>query len=95
VTGVASSADFPERNPLQACVATGHTDAFVTKLNAWGNGLLYSTCLGGSGYDYGTAIAVDSAATPQLPATRLPATFRSPTPSRRRTPGSTTPLWRR
>jgi hypothetical protein len=42
-------------------VTTGDTDAFVTKLNAWGNGLLYSTCLGGSDYDYGTAIAVDSA----------------------------------
>jgi hypothetical protein len=61
VTGVASSADFPEQNPLQACVTTGHTDAFVTKLNAWGSGLLYSTCLGGSDYDYGTAITVDSA----------------------------------
>ncbi|MGO9094328.1 MAG: SBBP repeat-containing protein [Bryobacteraceae bacterium] len=61
VTGVTSSADFPEQNPLQACMATDHMDAFVTKLNAWGNGLLYSTCLGGSDDAYGTAIAVDSA----------------------------------
>ncbi len=35
--------------------------AFVTKLNAAGTGLVYSTFLGGYGLSYGTAIAVDSA----------------------------------
>ena len=35
-------------------------DAFVTKLNPAGSALVYSTYLGGSGTDFGTAIAVDS-----------------------------------
>ncbi len=36
-------------------------DAFVTKLNAAGNALVYSTYLGGSGDDQGIDVAVDSA----------------------------------
>src|SRR2546426_7456735 len=36
-------------------------DAFVTKLNAAGSGLVYSTYLGGSGFEQGIGIAVDSA----------------------------------
>jgi Beta-propeller repeat len=40
----------------------GGSDAFVTKLNPAGSGLLYSTYLGGSGsYDLGSGIAVDAA----------------------------------
>lgn len=35
-------------------------DAFVTKLNPTGSGLLFSTYLGGSSTDTGTGIAVDS-----------------------------------
>src|SRR5262249_45943845 len=34
-------------------------DAFVTKLNADGSSLVYSTYLGGNGFDQGTGIAVD------------------------------------
>jgi len=34
-------------------------DLFVTKLNASGNGLVYSTYIGGSNEDYGLGIAVD------------------------------------
>ena len=37
------------------------TDAFVTKLNPTGSALVYSTYLGGSGNDSGSAIALDSA----------------------------------
>src|SRR6185369_9350605 len=36
-------------------------DAFVTKLNSQGSALVYSTYLGGSGFEGGRAIAVDSA----------------------------------
>jgi CSLREA domain-containing protein len=39
----------------------GGIDAFVTKINSVGDGLLYSTYLGGSGSDRGLAIAVDTA----------------------------------
>jgi hypothetical protein len=59
VTGWTSSAGFPTANPLQATYG-GSDDAFVTKLNAAGSALVYSTYLGGSSYDFGTSIAVDS-----------------------------------
>jgi hypothetical protein len=39
----------------------GSSDAFVTKLAPTGSKLLYSTYLGGSGFDEGTGIAVDAA----------------------------------
>jgi len=59
VTGSTNSADFPTVNPIQGYGGFGNYDAFVTKLNAAGNGLIYSTFLGGSGSDSANAIAVD------------------------------------
>jgi hypothetical protein len=59
VTGRTYSADFPSANPLQASYG-GELDAFVAKLNATGSALVYSTYLGGSRYDEGNSIAVDS-----------------------------------
>ena len=65
--GDTTSTDFPVyplTNPLQP-TSGGATDIFVTKLNALGTALVYSTYLGGSGddtaNDYGGGIAVDSA----------------------------------
>jgi len=60
VTGFTQSTNFPTKNPFQAAFG-GHADAFVAKLNATGTALVYSTYLGGSGYDYGNGIAVDGA----------------------------------
>ena len=40
---------------------SSNTSVFVTKLNAAGTGLVYSTFLGGYGWAYATAIAVDAA----------------------------------
>ncbi|MGD0222420.1 MAG: SBBP repeat-containing protein [Terriglobia bacterium] len=60
VTGYTGSTNFPVANPLQAGNAGGY-DAFVTKLNAAGSALVYSTYLGGGSDDYGARIAVDSA----------------------------------
>ena len=60
VTGETESANFPTVNPLQVAFA-GQGDAFVAKLNAAGNGLVYSTFLGGSGRETGQGIAADSA----------------------------------
>lgn len=60
VTGVTGSTDFPDVNAFQPDLEGG-TDAFVTKLNAAGDGLEYSTYLGGNLDDQGNAIAVDSA----------------------------------
>src|SRR5262249_20611810 len=59
VTGTTNSADFPTQNAIQATPGGGG-DAFVTKLNAQGDALLYSTYLGGSGADSSTSIAVDA-----------------------------------
>jgi uncharacterized repeat protein (TIGR01451 family) len=60
VAGNTSSANFPTANALQAANA-GTFDVFVTKINAAGSALVYSTYLGGSGIDSGQGIAVDSA----------------------------------
>jgi hypothetical protein len=59
VTGVTASTNFPTKNPFQA-TSGGGGDAFVTKLNATGDGLVYSTYLGGNSFDQGSSIAVDS-----------------------------------
>ncbi|HEV8718084.1 MAG TPA: SBBP repeat-containing protein [Candidatus Binatia bacterium] len=58
ITGSTGSDDFPTVNPLQA---TRHgLDAFITKVNASGSALLYSTYLGGSDREEGRGITVDS-----------------------------------
>src|SRR5262249_3553621 len=52
VTGYTASTNFPSANPLQAANGGG-TDAFVTKISADGSAKLYSTYLGGRGFDGG------------------------------------------
>lgn len=59
VTGTTASNNFPLASPLQAANGGGN-DVFVTKLNAAGSALVYSTYLGGSGADQGNGIAVDA-----------------------------------
>ena len=63
VTEVTASTNFPTINSLQP-VYGGNGDAFVTKFDASGSALLYSTYLGGNGSDNtndnGGAIAVDT-----------------------------------
>jgi hypothetical protein len=62
ITGVTSATDFPTTpGAYETSFQGGFADAFVTKLNATGTGLIYSTYLGGSGGDYGNDIAVDGA----------------------------------
>ncbi len=60
VTGWTDSRDFPLVNPLQDSLRGGE-DAFVIRLTPTGDGLSYSTYLGGSGTDRGLAIAADAA----------------------------------
>jgi hypothetical protein len=60
VTGDTNSTDFPTANASQKSDGGG-VDAFVAKLNPSGSQLVYSTYVGGSGIDCGTAVAVDSA----------------------------------
>jgi len=60
VTAPTSSADFPTtRGAFDRTFNGGRSDAFVTKLNASGSSLIYSTFLGGTGDDFGSDIAVD------------------------------------
>lgn len=64
LTGLTKSADFPVfPNPgaYQIVHGGGTADVYVAKLNPSGNTLLYSTFLGGAGFDGGHAIAVDAA----------------------------------
>ncbi|OFX21373.1 MAG: hypothetical protein A2V77_07865 [Anaeromyxobacter sp. RBG_16_69_14] len=58
VTGGTGSTDFPTANPFQPA-GRGGGDAFAAKLDPRGTALTYSTYLGGSGGDVGSAIAVD------------------------------------
>ncbi|MEP7290088.1 MAG: SBBP repeat-containing protein [Chloroflexota bacterium] len=60
VTGHTSSTDFPTTVGAFQTIFGGSNDAFATKLNTTGTALIYSTFLGGSGEDIGTAIAVNS-----------------------------------
>jgi hypothetical protein len=59
VSGPTSSTDFPTLNPFQADNAGGY-DLFVTKVNAIGSALIYSTYLGGSGDEFNRGTAIDS-----------------------------------
>lgn len=68
IGGYTNSSDFPTVNAVQSAFGGGQishggppADGFVTKLNAAGNGLLYSTFLGGSAGDAVSDIALDAA----------------------------------
>ncbi len=63
VTGLTASLDFPIAGAAEQVVFGGEVDfgdAFVTKVNADGTDLIYSTYLGGAGADAGEGIAVDT-----------------------------------
>lgn len=60
IMGLTDSFDLPTRCALRATYAGGFFDAFVTKMDSTGSGLIYSTYLGGSDADFGGGLAVDS-----------------------------------
>jgi Beta-propeller repeat/Abnormal spindle-like microcephaly-assoc'd, ASPM-SPD-2-Hydin len=63
VTGATYSTDFPTTpGAFQTACGGGCStaDVFISKLNPSGSALVYSTYLGGSGYDVGQGIAIDS-----------------------------------
>jgi len=59
VTGRTTSTDYDVTPGAFQTTNGGGEDVFVTKLNATGTALVYSTYIGGSGNDWGNAIAVD------------------------------------
>jgi hypothetical protein len=61
IAGFTDASDFPvTANAIQSS-AGGSGDAFVAELNPTGTNLLFSTYLGGSGYDQAAALALDGA----------------------------------
>ncbi|HEV2654790.1 MAG TPA: SBBP repeat-containing protein, partial [Ktedonobacteraceae bacterium] len=60
VPGLTSSTNFPTTHgAFQTTYAGGASDGYLTKLNASGSRLVYSTYLGGSGDDIAGAVRVD------------------------------------
>ncbi|HTD42934.1 MAG TPA: SBBP repeat-containing protein, partial [Bryobacteraceae bacterium] len=60
VTGVTNSSNFPVTSGAYQTGFNGMQDAFITKINAVGNTLLYSTYLGGTSFDWASGIGLDS-----------------------------------
>lgn len=60
VVGEVGSDDFPTTGLAYDQSRSGATDAFLTKLNALGSSLVYSTYLGGNLFDSGRSVDVDS-----------------------------------
>lgn len=59
-TGSTNSTDFPANQDALQPMHGGGGDVYISKLNADGSALVYSTYLGGSGNESGRAIALDS-----------------------------------
>jgi uncharacterized protein (TIGR03437 family) len=86
ITGATTSSNFPTAGALQnnlgggSCAPLGGgsytcPDAFVTKLNSGGTGIVYSTYLGGNSLDAGSGIAVDSTGAAYVVGTTQSANF--------------------
>lgn len=60
VTGPVSSFDFPTTPGAYQTALSDQFDAFVTKVNASGTGFVYSTFIGGTNFDAGFSIRVDT-----------------------------------
>src|SRR6267378_3366739 len=63
IVGSTDSKDFPIANAIQSAKAGPGDNAFITKLNAAGNSMVYSTYLGGNSLNLGFGIAVDASGT--------------------------------
>lgn len=60
IAGVTSSTDFNVTPNAKQQTNAGNTDSFVAKLNAAGDAFIYSTYLGGNGFDNAFSVAVDT-----------------------------------
>ncbi|WP_306127580.1 SBBP repeat-containing protein [Methanospirillum purgamenti] len=60
LNGYTASTDFPITPGAYQTISGGSVDAFITKLNSTGSSLLYSTYFGGTGYDEGHGIVIDT-----------------------------------
>ncbi len=60
VVGSTTSNNFPTTSGVFQPIYAGDQDAFLTELKPGGSALAYSTYLGGTGMDFGTAVTLDS-----------------------------------
>jgi hypothetical protein len=60
VTGYTGSSDFPPVNSIQPLFPNSYATGFVLQMSPGGNGLLYSTFVGGNAFDQPNGIAVDN-----------------------------------
>lgn len=60
IAGRTFSTNFPNTNGFQTAFAGRLFDGFLTKINAAGSAVAYSTYLGGNTYDFATAVALDA-----------------------------------
>src|SRR3972149_3305628 len=63
IAGLTVSSDFPVASPIQAaCIdcSNSYSDAFITKINSLGDSTVYSTYLGGNGWDWCSSISVSA-----------------------------------
>jgi hypothetical protein len=60
VTGRTASADFPFSDSIDSTFNGGLYDCFIFKLNSDGDELIYSSFIGGEGYDAGQGVTVTS-----------------------------------
>jgi hypothetical protein len=58
ITGFTSSSDYPTTTGAFDVIYNNY-DLFVTKINATGTALIFSTYIGGNGYEEGYSIAID------------------------------------
>ncbi len=75
ITGYTSSPTFPTTAGAYDESHDSLYDVFVSKLNSDGTALVYSTFLGGTGWDYGTGIALDSSGNAYVTGYTQSATF--------------------
>lgn len=92
VTGLTGSTAFPLKAPPGRTVIDATNvvnEAFVTKLNAQGNDLVFSTFLGGSDIDLGTSIALDGSGAVYVVGRTSSTNFPVRNPSQRNLRGAT------
>ena len=75
VTGITASSDYPVTSGAYTTFQNGGYDVCITKLNASGDDLFYSTYFGGAGNDLGNGIAVDSAGNAYISGTTYSSDF--------------------
>ncbi|HET6974810.1 MAG TPA: SBBP repeat-containing protein [Pyrinomonadaceae bacterium] len=75
VVGATNSLNFPLTPGVFQSASGGGKDLFVTKLNPNGNGVVYSTYIGGSLDDYGYGIAIDTGGNVYLTGTTASANY--------------------